>query len=157
MADEMKMARAKAVYEQLCTALEHRNWTFDKVEEDLVVRFMVNGDDIPLQMAMFVEAEKELVTLLSPFPFKMSEDKLMEGAIAACTASFGMADGSFDYDITQGGIAFRLVASYRGSNLSEGVLQYMISCSCAMADKYNDRFLALNKGMISIEDFINME
>ena len=34
MADEIKMARAKAVYEQLCTALEHRNWTFDKVEED---------------------------------------------------------------------------------------------------------------------------
>jgi hypothetical protein len=123
----------------------------------MVVRLVVNGDDIPLQMAMFVEPDKELVTVLSPFPFKMSENKRMEGAIAACSASFGMADGSFDYDISAGGIAFRLVSGYRDSQISEGVLQYMISCSCAMVDKYNDRFLALEKGMISIEDFINMD
>ena len=153
MADEMKRAKAEAVYELLCTALEHREWTFDKVEEDLVVRFAVNGDDMPLQFVMLVEEEKELVTLLSPLPFKMSESKRMDGAIAACAVSCGMADGSFDYDISEGGIAFRLVVSYRGSILSEGVLQYMISCSCAMVDQYNDRFLALNKGILSVEDF----
>lgn len=157
MADEMKITRAKEVYALLCTALEHRNWNFEKFDEDLVVRFAVNGEDIPVQMAIFVEAEKELVTVLSPFTFKMSENKRIEGAIAACTASFGMADGSFDYDMASGGIVFRLSTSYTDSTLSEGVLQYMISCSVAMVDKYNDRFLALEKGMISIENFINMD
>ena len=30
----------------------------------------------------------------------------------------------------------------------------MISCACAMVDKYNDQFLALDKGIMSIADFI---
>lgn len=157
MADEMKMARARKVYQDLCTALDHRQWEYTKREDELLVHMLVNGDDLPLQLAIFVEADKQLVTLLSPFTYKMSESKRIEGAVAACVASFGMADGSFDYDINEGGITFRIVASYNGSVLGEGVLQYMISCACAMADKYNDRFLALDKGMLSIEGFIDME
>ena len=78
----------------------------------------------------------------------------MEGAIATCAASFGMADGSFDYDLSDGTIVFRMTASFRESLIGEGLFQYMISCSCAMVDKYNDQFLALDKGIMSITDFI---
>ena len=157
MVDELKMARAQAVFALLCTAIERRNWTYEKEEDKLLVHFVVNGDDLPIQLALLVEADKELITLLSPLPFNMSEEKRMEGAIAACAASFGMADGSFDYDIREGGIVFRLVASYRGSTLSEGVLHYMISCAMAMVEKYNDRFFGLENGTISIGEFIKME
>ena len=43
---------------------------------------------------------------------------------------------------------------FRESLIGEGLFQYMISCSCAMVDKYNDQFLALDKGILSITDFI---
>ena len=157
MADELKMARAKKVYETVCAALDHRGWSYGKEEQELLVHFTVSGDDIPMQMMIFVQEEQELVTVLSPLPFKMSENKRIEGAIATCVASYGMMDGSFDFDMAKGSIAFRLVSSYRDSVLGEGVIQYMISCACAMADQYNDRFLALDKGMISIQEFIKME
>jgi len=84
----------------------------------------------------------------------MSEDKRMEGAIATCVASFGMADGSFDYDLAVGRIVFRMTASFRESVIGEGLFQYMISCACAMVDEYNDKFLAIDKGLMSINDFI---
>ena len=157
MADDLKMARAREIYNMLCAAIERREWEFTKEENALLVHFVVNGEDIPIQMALFVESEKELVTVLSPLPFRMSRGKRMEGAVAACVASYGMADGSFDYDMEEGGIVFRLVASYRDSTLSEGVLQYMISCSCATVDQYNHRFHALEEGKISIADFVKME
>lgn len=154
MVDEKKMELAKQVYQTLCEAIERREWNFGKDEEKLLVHFGVSGDDIPMQFILIVDAERQLIRVMSPLPFKMSESKRMEGAIATCAASFGMADGSFDYDLSDGTIVFRMTASFRESLIGEGLFQYLISCSCAMVDKYNDQFLALDKGIMSITDFI---
>lgn len=154
MADENKITLAKNVYNTLCAAIERREWRFDKDEENLVVHFGVSGDDIPMQFIMVVDAERQLIRLLSPMAFKMSESKRMDGAIATCVASFGLADGSFDYDLADGTIVFRMTASFRESTIGEGLFQYMISCSCAVVDEYNDKFLAIDKGLMSITDFI---
>jgi hypothetical protein len=154
MADEMKMKLAKQVYNTICEALDNRDWHYGKEEDELLVHFGVNGDDIPLQFIIVVDAERQLIRLMSPLPFKMSESKRIEGAIATCAASYGMADGSFDYDLSDGKIVFRMTASFRESLIGEGLLQYMISCSCAMVDKYNEQFLAIDKGILSIGDFI---
>lgn len=154
MADIEKIELAKKVYQTLCDAIERRGWTFEKNEENLFVHFGVNGEDIPMQFILLIDIERQLIRLLSPLPFKMSESKRMEGAIAACAASFGMADGSFDYSLSDGTVTFRMTASFRESLIGEGLFQYMISCSCAMVDKYNDQFLALDKGFMSISDFV---
>lgn len=157
MSDEMKMERAKKVYNTLCTAIDKRDWTYDREDEDLIVRFNVSGEDIPMSFILIVDADRQLVRLLSPIPFNMGEDKRMEGAIATCVASYGFINGSFDYDLEDGSIVFRLTQSFRGSDVNEEVLQYMISLSCSVVDNYNDRFMALNKGLLSITDFIAKE
>ena len=154
MVDEKKMELAKQVYQTLCEAIERREWNFGKDEEKLLVHFDVSGGEIPMHFNLIVDAERQLIRVMSPLPFKMSESKRMEGAIATCAASFGMADGSFDYDLSDGTIVFRMTASFRESLIGEGLFQYLISCSCAMVDKYNDQFLALDKGIMSITDFI---
>ena len=154
MVDEKKMELAKQVYQTLCEAIEKREWNFGKDEEKFLVHFGVSGDDIPMRFILIVDAERQLIRVMSPLPFKMSEAKRMEGAIATCAASFGMLDGSFDYDLSDGTIVFRMTASFRESLIGEGLFQYLISCSCAMVDKYNDQFLALDKGIMSITDFI---
>ena len=151
MIDEKKMELAKQVYQTLCRAIEKREWKYDKNEEELIVNFGVNGDDVPMQFIILVDAERQL---MSPLPFKMSESNRMEGAIAVCAASFALADGSFDYDLSDGTVLFRMTASFRESLIGEGLFQYLISCSCATIDKYNDQFLALDKGIVSITDFI---
>ncbi len=153
--DEVKNQKlAEQVYKTLCDAIDNRNWRYTKEEDRLLVRFGVSGDDIPMQFVLVVDAKRQLIRLMSPLPFKMSEAKRMEGAIATCVASYGMADGSFDYDLSDGTIVFRMTASFRESVIGEGLFQYLISCSCAMVDKYNDQFLAIDKGLMSITDFI---
>ncbi len=157
MADEKIMEHAKQIFNTLCTAIENREWHYDKEEEKLVAYYGVNGDKLPMQFVFALDVERQLIRLLSPMPFNMGEDKRVEGALATCAASFGMADGSFDYDLSDGSIVFRMTASFRDSQIGEGLFQYMISCSCAMVDKYNDQFLAINKGLLSITDFIANE
>lgn len=154
MADEKNLALAKEVYETLCQAIENRNWTCEKEEDKLLVHFSVNGDDIPMKFIIVVDVKRQLITSLSPLPFTMSEEKRIDGAIAACVASFGMVDGSFDYDLSNGRISFRMTASFRDSKIGDGLFQYLMSCSCAMVDKYNDQFLAIDKGILSIAEFI---
>ena len=148
-----KMIRAKEVYEKLCAAIEARDWKYEKKEEDLVVVFSVSGEDIPMHFVIKVDANRSLVRITSPLMFHMPEEKRVDGAIASCAASFGLADGSFDYDLSDGSIAFRMTATYRDSEISEKMLQYMISCACHVVDLYNDKFLMLSLGKIDVDAF----
>ena len=155
MADKKMLAQQ--VYRTVCAALDARGWKYNKDEAKLLVHFGVNGDDIPMNLIIVVDEDRQMIRVMSPLPFKMSENKRIEGVVATCHASWGMADGSFDYDLSDGEIVFRMVATYRESNIGEGLIQYLVGCTCAMVDKYNDRLLALDKGIMSLEDFMKAE
>ena len=157
MADELKKKYAEQAFSTLCAALNARNWNYEVEEDNLLVHFGVSGDDIPMKFIIFVDVDRQMIRLLSPLSFKMSEEKRVEGAIATCAASYGMADGSFDYDISDGSISFRMTESFRNCSLGEGVIQYLISCACAMVDQYNDRFYDLARGKMTIKEFSDLE
>lgn len=154
MGEDMKRALAVQTYNTLCTAIEKRNWKYDRDDEEMTVYFGVNGDDLPMRLILRVDEERQVLQALSPLPFEMSESKRIEGAIAACAASYGLADGYFEYDLSDGMIVYKLSTSFRESILSESVMHYMMDCTTAIVDEYNDKFLALEKGFISLEDFI---
>ena len=107
-----------------------------------------------MDMVMSVDEDRQLIRLLSLVPVTMDEEKRMEGAVATTVATFGLPDGSFDYDITDGTIGFRQTVAFHDSDISENLIQYLISWACSVIDRYNDKFLALNKGYLSLEDFI---
>lgn len=153
MADN-KAQVAKEIYNSLCDAIDKIGWKYDKEEDKLLVHFAVSGEDIPMKFIMFVDEDRQLLRLISYMPFKMSEAKRYEGAVAACVSSYGLIDGSFDYDITDGEISFRMVQPFMDGSISESTFMHMISFSCSVVDDYNDRFMALDKGFMSIEEFI---
>ena len=155
MTEEMeKKQRAQKVYATLCHAIENREWTYDKKEEDLVVQFRVSGDDLPMYFTLVIDEKRQLIRLFSPMTFKMSEEKRMEGAIATSVATNALVDGAFDYNLEDGNICFRMNSCFWGSEIGEDVLQYMIQCAVSTVDDYNDMFQALDKGYLSLEGFI---
>ena len=154
---EYDMKKAVEVYDTLCSMLDNIGWKYDKVEEKLMIKSGVKGEDLPIDFIVVVKPRNEVVQFISSRPFNMPEDKRVEGALAICTANYGLVDGSFDYDLSDGQIVFRLTSSYRESLLSEALFEYMIMVSASTIDKYNDRFFMLAKGMITLEQFIEME
>lgn len=151
---DVKIERAVAVYNTLCAAIDERGWNYERVDDDLLVHFSVNGDDLPVQFIIFVDMDRQLIRLLSPMPFEMDESKRIDGAIATCHATYGLTDGSFDYDLSDGKISYRLTTAYHDTEIGIGLIQYMIDFAGVVIDKYNDKFFALNKGYMSIEDFL---
>ena len=154
---EQDMKKAVEVYGTLCSMLDNINWKYDKIEEKLMIKSGVKGDDLPIDFIVVVKPRNQVVQFISSMPFNMPEDKRVEGALAVCTANYGLVDGSFDYDLSDGQIIFRLTSSYRDSLLSEALFEYMVMVSASTIDKYNDLFFMLAKGMITLEQFMEKD
>ena len=149
--------KATEVFNDLCTTLDNRNWKYKKFPEDLVISFVSMGDDLPMEFVIIVDEERQIIRILSPILIEDNKNNRLDMAIAACAASYGLSDGSFDYNIVNGELFFRLTASFRNSKIGEGLFAYLIACSGLIVDKYNEKFFALSKGILSLEDFLNIE
>ena len=154
---EVNMAKAKETYALLCKMLDERDWKYEKREEDLVIKSGIKGDDLPIDFIMRVNPRNQIVSLISWMPFKIDESKRIDLALATCVVNYGLADGSFDYDLSDGTILFRLTSSFRDSILSADLFEYMILVSASTIDEYNDKFFMLSKGMLTIQQFIESE
>lgn len=157
MAKEVDMKQAKAVFDALVNMLDTRGWHYEKHEEKLLIKSGVKGEDLPIEFIVIVEPEVEVIRFISPMPFNMPEDKRVDGAIAVCVANYGLINGSFDYDISDGEIRFRLTTSYTGTVLSDDLLERMILVAASTSDQYNDKFFMLAKGMMTVQQFIEQD
>lgn len=152
---EIAKKQAQQVYQTLCAALDDRKWKYGKEEANLLVHFNATGNSLPIHCVIFVDEERQLLRVVSPLAEKFSEKKRIEGAIAVAAANYGMADGGFDYDITDGQLGFRMSMSIRESVIGKELIHYLINCTCSMVDRYSADFLALEKGYISLEEFLS--
>ena len=157
MSDERTLKQAQNVYETLCKTLDNKEIKYKRFDDELTISCSMSGEDIPMDFIDIVKPQAQVVTLFSPMPFKIAEDKRVDAALAVCIANYGMVNGSFDYDITDGEIRFRMVSSFRESILSEELFFYMLLVSAKTVDDYNDKFLMISKGMMSIEQFLEFE
>ncbi len=152
---EVNMKKAKEVYAKLVAMLEKHGWSFDRHDDDLVISSGVKGDDLPIEFIVVVNAKQQVAEFLSRLPFEMPAEKRVEGAVAVCAANDGICDGSFDYNIRNGQITFRLTTSFCGGTvLGEELFEYMIFEASATVDKYNDKFYLLAQGGMSLSQFI---
>jgi hypothetical protein len=150
---DQQLRDAMATYEALCEALDNRKWKYTKEEKDLLVRFDVAGDDLQMSFLMMVDADRRLVRMMSWLPFKATKNP-DDVSCAILQANYRMVAGSFDFNYKDGSIAYRLTASYQGAILGEGAFNYLVNCAANTVDDYNDEFLMLEKGEITLEQFM---
>ncbi len=157
MSESIDMHKAKSVYRTLISALDRMDWNYEKFENDLVIKSGAQGDDLPINFIVTVKPERQVVQFLSKLSFDIPEDKRIDGAVAVCVANYRLCHGSFDYDVTDGNIIFRMTSSYRDSIIGDELFEYMILVSASTVDKYNDKFFMIAKGAMSLQQFIEQE
>lgn len=154
MTDNKKLLHAKEAYDTLCTTINNIGWKCDRYDDELKIMLGVNGDDLPMGFLIIVDADRQLIRILSLLPFKMNPEKRVEGAIATCVINYAIPDGCFTYDIEEGHIMFKATSSFKESLVGEEMFKYLISLACFTVDRFNDQLEKLNNGDISITDFI---
>lgn len=154
MDEQMKLQRAREIFSSFCHVLDVNDWHYNKNAEELTIGCGVQGDDLPIEIAVQVDVDRQVVLLLSEICV-IEEDKRVDAAVAVSAINNLLVNGSFDYDIGSGKIWFRMTNSFMESVLGYGVFEYMLYCSCQTIDEYNDRLLMLSKGLLSFEQFFS--
>ncbi len=154
MATDKELKLAKSAYDNLCAIFDANNWKYKKDDDALTLGIGMNGDDIPMYFEITCDADRQIISIISQLPFKMDEDKRIEGALATSYINYVLSDGNFDYNVLEGDILFRLTASFRESLIGKSLLEYMLELAICMVDQFNDSLLMLSKGQLSLEEFI---
>lgn len=151
-----KTAKAQKIYKDMVKALKRKDWNFIEEEKELAIISSYTGDDIPVRFIIRVDAEKEVIQYFSPLPFDIKEDKRVDAAVAVCVANYGLVNGGFDLNITDGDIRYRLTTSFRDCEIGEDFFYDMMAVAVTTTDEYNDRFMMLNDGLMTLQQFIDL-
>lgn len=154
MADESRIARSQEAFATLCRSLDGRGWNYKKDEESLAVKASARGNDLSIDFIIRIHAERNLATFFSVLPFSVQEDKRVDMTLAVSAINIRLVNGSFDFDITNGKLVFRMTNCFLDSTPSEALFQYMVMCSCQTVDAYNDKLLMVATGAMSLEQFM---
>ena len=155
MADEKVMRQARKVFKTLCETFEAHDWSYDKDEENMIIKSGATGKDIPINLRIRINPDLQIISLYSHLPFSVPENDRVLMAVAANIANCYIVDGSFDLSLANGTLLFRMTSSFRESLLSKEMFEYMFFISCLTVDHYNDKLEMVVKHEMSIEEFIN--
>lgn len=144
---------AKTMFETLCKVLDRNDIRYNKKEEEYRVECVFIGEDLPIHISIIVDAEYKRVILFSQILFSTPKSRIIDIAAAICFVNSRLIHGNFVLDMQTGNITFRMVNTFYKSLLSEEVLIYIIRYSNSIIDQYNDRFLMLIKGYITMKQF----
>ena len=123
----------------------------------MFVFLQATGEILPMKFFFIVKPDVQELTLYSLMGFKIPEDKRIDTAVAVCIANYGFMTGSFDYNITDVEIRFRITQSFIDASLSVNLLKVMFLITANTVDRYNDRFMSLGKGLIDLQKFIELD
>ena len=141
------------MYNTLCQTLDNMNWHYTKEEDKFIIRTSAVGKDLSMKLFMKVDVDRQVMYLKSPMPFDIPHYCHDDIVKAVIMANYSMLNGSFEFDFSDGYLAFKIVVPYMESMISEKVCHYMIMVSCDMTDKFNDKFKALVDGKMTLTEF----
>ena len=92
--------------------------------------------------------------LMSQMPVTMKEEKRIDAALVVNEFNKDKKLGAFDLDFESGRIFFKVTQCFVGCRVSEELCSFLLQFSLKFIDDYNDKFLMLNNGLISTEQFL---
>ena len=155
-----RAALTKKNTEILISMLEHQHLKYTAEEQSDArthIRISFTGNDLPMTLHLILRADRQIVSVLSAMPFKMSTERMHDAAVAVIAANHGLIDGSFDLNMQTGEIFFRLTTAYHGTTLTEELFSYLMYVSAETIDRFNDRFMDLNDGKLDLAGFLEAD
>jgi len=143
----------KAIH-NFCSMMDSMDFKYDLKEDEQLIITGVKGEEMNIPLKIFFVEEIQLVTVFSKLPFEIPKDKRLDLAVALCAVNNRLANGTFDIDLSDGTIVFRLSNSYAGSELGKDTYEYLLFGTCHVVEEYNDKFYMLSKGITDLESFL---
>lgn len=150
--DEKDLRAAQQMYKMLCQTLDDIGYHYQQNEDQMSVHFDVHGEGLPIELTISVDAERDLIRLLSFLPFKVPERRLPDIALGVCRINDVLINGNFDLSVERGRLTFRMVQCYRDSLIDMEVFKYMIFVSLNTIDEYSEKLYLVSRGRMSLDE-----
>ena len=147
--------KAQEMYALLCGTLDKRNWKYSKNEEEQIVKFGVVGDDLRMNVCIEVNADREFITSYTTQDWSVPKDLRIPFAVGVCAVNNHLVDGSFDFDLLEGDVTYRLTLSYHDAKISGEAIEYLIDCAAATVDDVNDIMKDFVDGKINFDEYVS--
>lgn len=151
---EQSMEMAKVLYESVCSTLDGMDIKYNRVEEDLVILLGHQGEDMKHELLIAVSPDNEAIRIIERLPFSINPEKATDIAVSTCYVNDTLLTGKFTYDMKER-ISFELAHIYTGSLVGEETIKRMIMAVVVTVERYDDKFMAVNKGYLKPEDIVN--
>lgn len=148
--DDIKQKIATSVYNAAVSDLESKGYGVEREDDKLTAYCYVDSDVFPISFAVTVDAEKQMLSLISSLEITFPQDSLTDGAVAACITNCQLVDGAFEFDYVTGDLMFRISSSFKGSVISADVFRYLFNRMHATILTYGSELAKLAKGDIMI-------
>lgn len=146
--------KSAEIYRRVNRIIREIGWRCKSNEDKLTVSFDYLGEDIPMTFDISVNQYDKVLILKSGLPFLVRADKKKDLAVACCIVSNLLMDGCFSYNRQDDKIEYKMTYSFENVTVNESFLKYIISCSINTVEIFNDKLHALNKGQITMKQFI---
>ena len=151
MSEERKLAQS--VYERIASTLDSMDLKYTRHDDDMVIHLGMRGHDMDHDMLLLVREKNAVLSFVEKLPFHLDADKADEIAKAICNVNNQLILGGFTYEAGSEDMRFELSIPYNGSLIGEETIKRILVNAVQTVEEYDDKFLALNKGYISSEEF----
>lgn len=149
------MQTTKEIINMIATALEEKHMPCEQYEDMLIIKSWSLSKD-PVVFCMMIDEKRETVTFFSKYKFNIPEEKRIDAAAAVCKICFRV-NGTFDYDLNDGSIQYRLTTWYKYAPLTVEHVKYMIDIGLASVILQEDKLRSFAKGQTTLKELLSKE
>lgn len=146
--------QAKNIYDLIVKTLKADDIKYTEVDagENYRFRIQFTGEDLPMDLNLFVDTKRQLMRLISYFPFHAPKEKFQDLALAVAIVNYRLNCGCFNLDLGDGSMSFCMNAIFKGSMISADIVRTLLWTSLNTIEKYNDKFFMISKGLMKVTD-----
>ena len=153
----MNNKQAKRCFNTITQALDEMGWKYTADENTLSVKYDAYGEDLISSYILTIDAEKETLNLTCSLPYRAPRNDRGDFAKAVALANSRFYNGSFEFNPNTRSVLYRMTTFIKGGmEPTTETIKYMIDTACDTVDKYNDKFLAVGKGYLTLDQFISL-
>lgn len=153
----MTKTYSKPLAEAINQFLTEDDWKFSFNEDEGIFSFKLNLENMLKHVEYYVRVRKEdyIVHVIAPINADHTDQQVIaQMAEFICRANFGIVNGNFELDLTDGEIRYKCFVNCDGCSPSSEVIKDSIYVPASMYDRYASGLIGVLFGQLTAQEAI---
>ncbi len=147
--------RAAAALKAVCDYMDGAKLEYERHTEKNTVLVTITGNDFPVTLMFTADPGKQRIETYSEIPFVVRTEKTVDLALACAAINGRIAYGKFCL------YPDRNLCTYENSEYLTGLEGFsaayggaLVAPAYSIVEEYNEKLYAVNKGLLSVREFV---